>query len=898
VNPDTKLPAEVTMQGWRVALNRVRGLFTKRSHERELDAELRAHLELLTEENIRRGMSPAEARHAARREFGGIEQAKEIYRDQRGFPFLEILLLDVRYALRSLRKSSGFTAVALLTLTLGIGASTSVFSLINAVLIRSLPYRDPERLVYLWSPNPRFQLPTEYFPPMNADFFDLQKQNRSFECLALFGVARFNLASERRADAVNGARVTGDFFKTMGIAPMLGRPVDGRDDQPGQERVAVISNRLWRTQFGAAPDILGKSVLLDARPYRIIGVMPASLGFPYATDIMEAAKATDVWIPFAMTAEQKGNRFDNVGDAIGRLRQGVSPEQAQAEMSALIAKNDLLRPAEFQGFGAVVMPLVASVTGAPRHGLLLLMGAVTLLLLIACSNVASLAMARATGRIREMGVRVVLGAGRPRLIRQLLTESLFLAIGGGALGCCMAFASIRLLARVAPGNIPRIDETSLDSRVLFFALGISVLTSLLFGLFPALAASRCNPSEILAHSGTRSVKGARSRFRQALIVAQVAMTVVLLTASGLLLRSLMRVQAVEKGFEPHSTLTMNLSLDQRYVRPDQQIPFFRNLIDRLSALPGVQAAGAATNMPLGHGEALSWLTVEGHPFDEKVFFQTCSVTPRYFAAMGVHLLEGRPFTDDDATGRPLVAIVNRNFAEKYFPRQNVLGKHFHFRDDNPKPAWWTIIGVVSNVRHASLEEPPQLQAYRPLWQASDSSSAIVLRTSTDVTYLASAVRKEVKTIDPALAVADIRTMDQLVFESTAIRRFQTFLLSVFAGFALLLSLVGLYALLAYSVRQRTAEIGVRIALGAQKRDVMRLVIGQGASLAFVGIIIGLVSAWGFTRLLTSLLFEVKPTDAITLVSVASVFCVVALAACYVPARRAMRVDPTVALRYE
>jgi len=381
-------------------------------------------------------------------------------------------------------------------------------------------------------------------------------------------------------------------------------------------------------------------------------------------------------------------------------------------------------------------------------------------------------------------------------------------------------------------------------------------------------------------------------------VAQVALTVVLLTASGLLLRSLMRVQAVQKGFEPHSTLTMSLSLDQRYARPDQQIHFFRNLIDRLSALPGVQVAGAATNMPLGHGEALSWLTVEGHPFDEKVFFQTCSVTPRYFAAMGIHLLEGRPFTDDDATGRPLVAIVNRNFAEKYFPGQNVLGKRFHFRDDNPKPAWWTIIGVVSNVRHASLEEPPQLQAYRPFWQASDSSSAVVLRASTDAISLVSSVRKEVNTIDPALAVSDTRTMDQLVSESTATRRLQTLLLSVFAGVALLLSLVGLYALLAYSVRQRTAEIGVRMALGAQKRDVMRLVIGQGASLAFAGIAIGLVSALGLTRLLASLLFEVKATDAITFASVAIVFCVVALVACYIPARRAMRVDPMIALRYE
>ncbi|HYT22166.1 MAG TPA: ABC transporter permease [Candidatus Polarisedimenticolia bacterium] len=879
-------------------LSRFWNLFRKQRLDHDLNSELQTHLDFLTEENIRRGMNPTEATRAARREFGGLEQTKELYRDQRGLPFLETLLQDALYALRLLRKSPGFTAVSILALALGIGASTSVFSLINAVLIRTQPYREPERLVYFWSPNPRFQLPVEYLTPMNADFFDLQKQNRSFASLALFGVGRFNLASQGRAEAIGGARVTGDFFKTMGISPALGRTVDARDDQPGQEQVAVISNRLWRTQFGAEPDILGKSVLLDARPYQIIGVMPPGFGFPHATDVMDAAKVTDMWIAWAMTAEQRSNRNDSAGNAIGRLRQGVSLEQAQSEMSTLMAKIDLLRPVKDRGFGALVHPFVASVTGAPRRALLLLMGAVTLLLLIACSNVASLAMARATGRIREMGVRAALGAGRSRLIRQLLTESFFLAVCGGTFGCGVAFTSIRLLMRVDPGNIPRLEETSLDSRVLFFTLGVSLLTGLLFGLFPALTASRCDPSEVLTHSGTRSVKGTRSRFRRGLIVVQVALSFVLLTGSGLLIRSLWRVQSVEKGFEPHSTVTMNLSLDQRYSQPDRQISFYRELIDRLSILPSVQAAGAITNLPFGHGETLSWLTVEGYPFDEKVFFQTRSVTPHYFAALGIRLLEGQSFTNDDCNGHPLVAIVNRSFAEKYFRGKDVLGKRFHFIDANPKPVWWTIIGVVADVRHASLEEQPQLQAYLPFWQASASAAAFVLRTSTDPTSFASAVQKELNTIDPALAVADIRTMDQLVSESTAMRRLQTFLLSVFATVALLLSLVGLYALLAYSVRQRTAEIGVRMALGARMRDVLWLVIGQGVSLALVGIALGLVSALGLTRLLASLLFEVQPTDAVTFLSVALVFCVVALVACCVPARRATRVDPMIALRHE
>ena len=886
------------MEWLRIFGVRLRGLFLKQKLDGELDAELRTHLDMLVEENVRKGLTLEEARYAAHREFGGVEQAKELYRDRRGLPFLETLIEDVRYALRMLRKNPGFTAVAVVTLALGIGASTSVFSLINAVLIRTLPYKEPERLVYLWSPNPRFQLPVEYLTPMTADFFDLQKQNHSFASLALVGAARFNLASEGRADPVGGARVTGDFFRTMGISPVLGRTVDAKDDQPGQEQVAVISDRLWRAQFGAEPDALNKFVLLDARPFQIIGVMPPGFGFPHATDVMDAAKVTDIWIPWAMTAEQRSNRNDSAGNAIGRLRQGVCVEQAQSEMSTLMAKIDLLRLAEDRGFGALVQPFVASATGAPRRTLLLLIRAVTLLLLIACSNVASLAMARAAGRIREMGVRTALGAGRSRLIRQLLTESLFLAASGGALGCCVALASIRLLTRVDPGNIPRLRETSLDSRVLFFTLGVSVLTGLLFGLFPALTASRCDPSEVLAHAGTRSVKGTRSRFRQGLIIGQIALTMVLLTGSGLLIRSLVRVDAVEKGFEPHSTLTMNLSLDQRYTQSDRQIPFYRELVGKLIALPGVQAVGAVTNLPLGHGETLSWLTVEGYSFDEKVFFQTRSVTPRYFAAMGIRLLEGRSFLDDDSTGRPLVAIVNRSFAEKYFRGENVLGKRFHFIDGNPQPAWWTIVGVVADVRNRSLEEQPQLQAYLPFWQASASSAALVLRTSTDPASLASGVRKELHTIDPALAVADVRTMDQLVSESTAMRRLQTLLLSIFAGAALLLSLVGLYALLAYSVRQRAPEIGVRMALGAQKSDVIWLVIGQGASLTFIGIAIGFASAWGLTRLLTSLLFGVQATDTVTFASVAIVFCVVALAACYLPARRAMRVDPMITLRYE
>ena len=814
------------------------------------------------------------------------------------FSNLETFWQDARYGVRVLRKSPGFTAVAVLTLALGIGASTSVFSLINAVLIRSLPYHEPDSLVYLWSPNPRFQLPIEYLTPMNADFFDLQKQNHSLESLALFGPAKFNVASEGRADALGGARVTGEFFKTMGIAPELGRPLDEQDDQPGRETVAVISHRLWQVQFGATPGILGKTLLLDAKPYRIIGVMPSGFAFPHATDAMDAAKVSDIWIPWAMTSEQRANRNDSEGNAIGRLRQGVSLEQAQAEMSALMVKIDSLRPAKDRGFGALVKPLVASVTGGSRRALLILMGAVAFLMLIASSNVASLVMARAEGRVYEMRVRVALGAPRSRLIRQLLSESFLLAMGGGVLGCCVAFVSIRLLMRLDPGNVPRLEETSLDSTVLLFAVGLSALTALLFGLFPSLSASRCHPAAMLNYSGNRSVKGGRSRFRAGLIVGQVALTVVLLIGSGLLIRSLQRVYSVDKGFEPRATLTMHLSLDARYTEPERQAAFFHGLIDKLSALPGVQAAGAITNLPLGHGETLSWLTVEGFSFDEKMFFQTRSVTPNYFSAMGIRILEGRSFTDNDAANRPLVAIVNRSFAEKYFPGHEALGRRFHFVGGNPTPTWFTIVGVVADVRHSSLEESPKLQAYLPFRQSSSTDASIVIRTNASLGWLVSAVRMEVNAIDPALALADISPMDQLVSESIAGRRFQTLLLSVFAGAALSLALVGLYALLVSSIQQRTAELGIRMALGAQRSDLLSLVLGNGMKLVLTGLTIGLAAALALNRLVVSLLYGVRATDLVTFASVAVLLSLVALAACYIPAHRATRVDPIIALRYE
>jgi putative ABC transport system permease protein len=629
---------------------------------------------------------------------------------------------------------------------------------------------------------------------------------------------------------------------------------------------------------------------------RIVGVMPAGFAFPHGTESLETVgKVTDLWMSWPMTPQERAARDDNSGNAIGRLRPGVSLNQAQAEMSAIVTRLDPLHLAPFRGATAVVRPFDVSITGGSRRALLIFMAAVLLVLLIACSNVASLVLARATGRSLEIGVRTALGASRLRLVRQLLTESLCLAGAGGVFGVLVAYFAIRMLTHWNPVNIPRMEEISIDWRVLLFAACASLATALLCGLIPALSASRCNLNEVLKNSGSRTVKGAAGRLQRGLTIAEVALTFVLLAGSGLLIRSLLKLQSVDKGFVPSSTVTTSIQLDGRYNQPERQKAFFRSLIDRTSTLPGVQAAAAINYLPLSGGESITMLEVAGRPFDPKTLFEDRSITPRYFAAMGIPLLGGRFFTEDDVAGRPPVAIVSRSFAKRYFPGQDPVGKRCRYGDANP---WLTIAGVVGDVRHASLETTPPMQIYRPLWQTGANSISVVARTTLPADRLAADMRALVRGLDPAVALADVRTMSQLVSGAASERRFQTLLLTAFGGVALFLSLVGLYALMAYSVQQRTAEIGIRMALGAQRSNVMRLVLKQGSVLALIGIALGFACAWALTGSMASLLFEVGPTDTVTFVGAAILFCAVALAACYVPARRATRVDPMVSLRYE
>jgi len=864
--------------------------------EQEMDAELRFHIETFAEDLTRHGVPREEAQRRARAEFGSLDLTREQCRDARGPGLLLSLLRDLSYGLRVLRKSPGFAAMAVLTLALGIGASTAVFSVVNAVLLRALPYQDPDGLVFLWEPSPHFSgIPLEAFSPDNADFYDWQQQSHSFQNLALFTTDRLNLSGDATAVNVGASRVTGDFFRIFGIPPELGRTIEPADDQPGMQKVAVISHALWQSRFGSDRAVLGKDLLLNARPYRIIGVMPRGFAFPHGAESLTAnGWTTDVWMAWAMTPKARASRDDNSGNAIGRLRPGVSASQAQAEMQAIVARLDPLHEPIFQGAHAVVRPLAVYLTGSSRRTLLIFLGAVFLVLLIACSNVASLVLARANGRTLEIALRAALGASRLRLIRQLLAESLCLATAGGVLGTAVASLAIRVLVRFHPASIARLEETSMDGRVLLFTIGVSLATAILSGLLPAWSASRCSLVEVLKSSGSRSVKG--GRLRHGLMVAEVALTVVLLIGSGLLIRALLRLQSVDKGFAAASRVTMTVRLDSRYNQQGRQFAFFHNLIERAGALPGVETAAAADFLPLAGGESLGMLQVEGHPFDEKTLFEGRSVTPRYFAAMGIPVIAGRVFTDDDVAGRPPVRIVSRSFARTYFPGQSAVGKRFRSGPNDPN--WQTIVGVVSDVRQRELDAMPPMQVYSPLWEATNPSACIVVRTSLPADRVASDMRALLKGIDPAIALADVRSMTQIVAEASADRRFQTLLLTAFGGMALFLSLVGLYALMAYSVQQRTAEIGIRMALGASRSSVLRLVLRQGSTLAFGGVALGFACAWGVTRLLTSLLFEIKPTDPTTFFVVAILICLVALAACYFPARRATRVDPMVALRYE
>jgi putative ABC transport system permease protein len=806
----------------------------------------------------------------------------------------QILTRDVKHSVRLLANAPGFTATALLALALGVGASVIIFSLIDAVLLRSLPFGAPERLVYIWSPLPRYEPVARELGPSYPDVVAFREMSHSFTDITAVRQRMLTVNAGQGPMRVGVAIVLGNFFHTIQVAPLMGRTIEPADDQPGQAPVAVISYDLWRSQWNLDPAVLERTVRLGAEAYRIVGVMPAGFGYPHENDYpnaMATLKRTDIWIPAQRTPQQMANRMSTADAAVGRLRPGMTLLRSQSEMTAIAKQLDSRNVLEMRGTESLLVPLLDTAMGPVRPLMRLLAGAVLLVLLIACGNVANLLMARAAGRGHEMGVRTALGAPRARLIRQLLTESLLLSITGGALGALLSVAALKILTRLNPGDIPRFEQASIDGSVLFFALAISVATGLLFGILPALTASRVDVSDLLRQGG-RGRAGGSSRTRYALIVADVALATVLLAGAGLFIRSYLAVQGEDKGFSP-STLTMKLAPERQARTAEQAITRGRGLIEQLAALPGVVAVGGTNAIPLSHSESVSTLRVEGYPNRRDQTVDIRDAAGRLFEAMQIRLIAGRYLTPADApaSGPPAAVVVNESFVHQYFRGREALGGHV-LRPPNTK--WSTVVGIVADVRHSSLEKSAQPTLYEPSWNV----DSLAIRADVPPERLIAAVRSAVHEVDPTTALSDIQTMRQRTSDATARRTFQTLLLVSFAAIAVFLALVGLYGLLSYAVRQRSGEIGIRMAMGASRGAVVSMIVRQGLLLTVAGLTLGLgvavaVALWGAT-----LLYGVRAFDPVTFVAAPIFMLIAAAIACFLPAWKAARIDPATCLRQE
>jgi putative ABC transport system permease protein len=891
------------MRKLRAIWMRLLGLLRLRRSHDEFSAELDAHVAMHTEAGIEAGLEPTEARRRALLHLGGAEQVRQAHREGRVLLWLENFGQDIRYGIRTLLRAPGFTITAVLTVGLGIGACTAVFSLVNAVLIRSLPYGDAERLVYLFTPDPRLKVPPEVISPAYGDFYDIWRQSHSFERMSNFEQAIFSVDERGTTQRIGAARVDEDFFQTLKSQPEIGRSIGAEDNRAASAKVAVISHALWVAMFGGRADVLQRAIELDGGSYQIIGVMSPAFEYPFSSDLPygnSQIKSTQVWVPLVKTEKELAGRDPNDNVSIARLRPGVTVREAQAEMSTIMARLDKEYAGDPNQFGAVrqwgalIRRFTEMSVGPVRPLMQLLMAAVGLVLLIACGNAANLLLARSAERARELGVRAALGAGRARMMRQLLTESLLVGVGGCAVGIALAFLFLGLLPTLDPGNIPRLNEASLDAWVLLVTIGASLATSMMAGLIPAISASRMELTEFLKSHATRGRSGGHTRLQSALIIGQTAMVVVLLAGAGLLIRSYIKVESVDTGFT-RSAVTFSVSLDRRYGKPEQRIAFFKQLMAKLEALPGTQAAGSVSNLPLSNSESLSTLWVDGFANKDIQLVEERGVTPHYFAAMNIPLIAGRRFTDADAaatTNRPV--IINQKLAETYFRNRNPVGGRI---TGDPKQArWWPVVGVVADVRHMSLEEVPQPQMYNPSYDADNASVAV--RSTLPPATVANEIRATLKAMDKNLAATDIRTMGEMVSMATARRRFQTSLLTVFAGIALIMALVGLYGLMAFSVNRRTREVGIRMALGAERRDVLLLILRNASVLIGCGLGVGLACTWAATRLLKSFLFGVSEHDPVTVILVSGLLVVCGVVAAFVPARRAASIDPMQALRTE
>jgi predicted permease len=889
-------------------MSRLSGLRLDPVRESEIVEELTQHLEDRYEESLRGGATEEEARRAALHELAEsdlLAQAlRQVERTVRPEPTVSggrrrvnvfgDLRQDLRYGARMLMKNRGFTIVAVVALALGIGANSAIFSVVNTVLLRPLPYKDPARLVMVFEDNSRHGFPHD--TPAPANYIDWRDQNKVFAGMAAIAELSMNLTGEGEPERLDGRRVSASLFPILGVEPQLGRWFSPEDDQPGMNHSVILSHALWQRRFGANVGIIGRTITMNGYSFEVVGVMPASFQFPTRED--------QFWIPIAFNQKEAARRGSHFLEVVARTKPGVTTEQAQAEMSAIAARLAQAYPEQNTDLGALVVPLHEQVVGKIKPALLVLLGAVGFVLLVACANVANLLLARAAVRQKEIATRVALGASRLRLVRQFLTESLLLSAVGGVVGLLLAVWGVRLLKAFIPENISQAAAITVDVKVLLFTLFISLLTGLVFGLAPATQATKFNLNETLKEGGRDSAAGNRgSRIRGALVISEVALSLVLLIGAGLLINSFMRLRKVDPGFRADHLLTMNVVLpQQKYPDEARRAAFYTELLRRVEALPGVKSAAVSSQIPLtSQGDSVG-VVFEGRPDPapgQENIIATRVVSPRYFQTMGIQLLRGRPFGEQDRADAPAAAVISEAMARRYFPNEDPTGKRISPGKPESPDDWVTIVGVVNDVHQFELDADPKPQMYLTYAQAGFFAPRhLVVGTSVEPRTLASAVRDAVWGIDKDQPVSNVSTMEDVLSESIARQRFSMILLGVFAAVGLILAAVGLYGVMSYSVAQRRHEIGIRMALGAQSRDVLRLVVGQGLKLVFVGVAVGLVAALALTRVMASLLYGISSTDPATFAVISLVLVGAGVLASYVPARRATKVDPIIALRYE
>jgi len=883
----------------------------------DLNRDIREHIEMETQDNIDRGMAPEEARYAAVRKFGNVTRVKEDTRDVWSFAWLEQLGQDIRYALRMLRKAPGFTAVAVLTIALGIGATTAIFSLVDATLLHPLPYSQPEQLVRVEDDLPG--VGAQDVGMSVPEWHDLQRSG-IFEYVSLAVYGPVNLTGSSQPTRARYSGVAPNYFALLGVKPQLGRTFDPEDQTPGFTLEVLISDGLWKRAFAADPGILGKSLRLDNDLYTVIGVMPAGFHDPGRTT---EQRNIEVWaaVGFAVPGRTPPlrNRRRTGAAAIARIKPGLTIAAAQSQLDALVASLQKEFPEDYplqSAWTVRLVPLKETVVGKARQSLILLLGAVGLVLLIGCVNVANLLLARASARGREMAIRQSLGAARTRLTRQLLTESLILSLLGGVAGLGILFCTKGLLLRLLPDNVPRLNEVSISWPVLFFALLASAVSGVIFGLAPALHVGRLDLTNILKQEGRGSTgSGEQTRIRRLLVVTEFALSLVLMVAAGLLLRSFWDLLNVQLGFNPQNVMAVRTRLPDPndpttdiYRTPAQEAAFFREILRRARTLPGVEevALGDTASIPLDQSlrdlkrisEGQFFFAVEGHGIqdDQPAVAERSSVSPEYFHILGIPLLRGRSFNELDTSNGPQAAVINEAFARTFWPGQDSLGKRF--KSTRAESPWITVVGITANARTESLAEPSVPQIYLDAYQTGAKRLAILLRGHLNTVATAEQVREQVQSVDPTLPVSGAQMLSETLSASLSERRFSMEMVALFALTALLLAGLGIYGVISYVVGERTHEIGIRIALGAERSNILRMILRQGLGLAIAGVAVGLIGAEIVSHLMAGLLYGVRPADPLTFAGVSVALIGVAVLACYIPARRAIRIDPMVALRHE